>query len=603
MVLFDTLKKMINNLNTRNKLMISYMFVVFIPVILVGILLTNSLRSISMNNAIGEASRNVDRVSMRMQDTLEIPIIVSLKLYGSAVLHEIVSKEYASQWDIIKTYFDYNEFDDLKGLYNQIDDMRLYVSNNTMIDNWRFVKVDDEISNLEWYKKSISMNGKITWVYMDVPGKLVPTPSLCMIRLLKDSTSRKLGVLVVKMKESELNSILKQESFDTMIVNDKGIIIAAKDDSTVGKDIYDLGLSISSGNEKQSKDFIYKDKLSRLISSQFYSLEREQSFRVISIFTIKDIVANANHASFLGFTIISISLLMCIGMVLMFSKFLTKRIDKVSNDMHRVAMGDFDFVSNIEGNDEAGRLANDLNVMVVSIKKLVQDVYDANLQKNSLLVKQKEIKFKMLANQVNPHFLFNALEAIRMKAVSRDEKEIAQVVKLLGKIMRDNLKASNDLVTVEYELNIVTSYLQIQKFRYGDKVNYKIADIKKELLKCYILPYIIQPVVENAIIHGLENKEGNGNVIVSILDEIKNIRIIVSDDGIGMDEEKLNTLMNSLQELDDTEGNRIGLRNIHQRIRLYYGNEYGISIISRVMQGTMVNILIPKEISDRCLKF
>lgn len=230
--------KYINNLSTRNKLISSYILVVFIPVLTVGLFLTYSLREMALTNAINEASHNVEVVAKQMQNVLETPVNVSLKLYGSTTLKNIIAHEYDTDWDIIRTYFDYNEFNELKLLYNEIEDIRIYVINTTMIDNWRFMKATEDIQILPWFQKAIQRNGKITWIFSDVPESIAEKPSLSMVRLIKLNKGRKLGVLFVKVKPEAIYNTLTQVPFETMLINDQGTIIESNNRSTTGKNSF-----------------------------------------------------------------------------------------------------------------------------------------------------------------------------------------------------------------------------------------------------------------------------------------------------------------------------------------------------------------------------
>jgi two-component system sensor histidine kinase YesM len=300
----------------------------------------------------------------------------------------------------------------------------------------------------------------------------------------------------------------------------------------------------------------------------------------------------------IGIFMILASLLLSIGLIFFSSRTLSKRVSEISRDMDRVAAGDLAFESAISGNDEIGQLAQDLNMMVKSINVLVHEAYDANLEKNQLLMEQKEIKLAMLANQINPHFLFNALEAVRMKAISLGDRDTARIIKLLARLMRINLSLGSELIPLRRELEQVESYLEIQKFRYGSKVDYRISLADDTLLDCLILPLIIQPVVENAFTHGLENKEGPGCVAVDISMLGKDLMIRVSDDGIGIESDKLSLLTRLDQEQDDRDEKKIGLRNISQRIMLYYGAAFGLELTSSPSQGTAVTIRIPRTMTE-----
>ncbi len=581
------------NIHTRYKLLLSYVIVVVIPVLLIGLLLTSSLREMAMENAISEATNNVARVSQRIQDALKIPRFISVKLSASTKLQDIVSTNYNNDWEIINTYYNYKEFQDLQSIYSEVEEIRLYTENKTMLNNWIFVPAN-RIEGQPWYQKAVMGNGVTVWEYMDFPGKVFPTPGLSMIRYITSSAGVPLGTLVVKMVQSELNKILKQESFDTMIVDESGIVIIAQDNKRIGQSLDSLGIKVDLSTDEKLTDMEYKDRPSKILHHQFNIPESGERFAAISIFSVDDILSEAKKKNKLGLSLIIGSLSLSFLLIIIFSRALSTRIQDISTNMHRVAMGDFDFISNIEGEDEIGQLSNDLNRMVGSLKKLIHEVYESNLQKNQLLIKQKDIKFKMLANQINPHFLFNSLEAIRMKAISNDEKEIATIVKLLGKLMRTNLKLREEMIPLQNELDMIDNYLQIQKFRYGDKINYLIDKVSYELSQYKILPLSIQPIIENAIVHGLENKVEVGTVSVKVNEEENQVIIRVIDDGIGIPQHKLKDIRESLDAEEDRPGRRIGLANINQRIMLQYGDKYGIQIYSEEGQGTAVELWLPK---------
>jgi two-component system sensor histidine kinase YesM len=223
---------------------------------------------------------------------------------------------------------------------------------------------------------------------------------------------------------------------------------------------------------------------------------------------------------------------------------------------------------------------------------LVHEVYEVNLQKNQLAMRQKEIKLKMLASQINPHFLFNSLEAIRMRVYCNGDNETAEVIMLLGKIMRKILEIGNDSILFVDEIDLVKSYLEIHKFRFTNRFNYKI-DYDCKLANYKMLPFIIQPVIENAVIHGLKLVEEGGIISLTAKKNDGITTIIVEDNGGGINEERLIYVLNSLNEAEES-GQRIGLRNVYQRIKLFYG-EAGMNINSEPGKGTRVEITLPGE--------
>ena len=203
----------------------------------------------------------------------------------------------------------------------------------------------------------------------------------------------------------------------------------------------------------------------------------------------------------------------------------------------------------------------------------------------------------MLANQINPHFLFNTLETIRMKSIASGEKEVATMLKLLASLLRYNLGIKGQPVPLIQELEAIQNYLNIQHMRFEDRVSYDIVTMC-DINDIMILPLLIQPLVENSFSHGLEDRVSGGFIYILInTEEIDGKRIMnisVKDNGSGIDEEKLEELNNKLKKKnDDIDSTHIGIVNVNSRIKLFYGKEYGLSIKSDFGEGTIVTITIP----------
>ena len=314
--------------------------------------------------------------------------------------------------------------------------------------------------------------------------------------------------------------------------------------------------------------------------------------RIISVFSIESIVMNANQIIKLALIVITISFIVAFILIYGFSSLLTKRMLRLSKHITKVATGNLDIALAIDGKDEIGQLSRQFNAMVASINGLLIEVQETNKQKVELESKQNQIKFKMMASQINPHFLFNALESIRMKAHMKGQSEISNVVRLLGKMMRKNLEAGQRNVTLHNEMDMVRCYLDIQKFRHEDRLKYELL-IDPSVEQIPILPLIIQPLVENAVIHGLESREEGG--IVRIKAELIDgeVHVEVIDNGQGMTKERLEQVLQTLEDKNDGEQNRIGLRNVHLRLQLVYGKKCGLVIWSEPDIGTKVQFTIP----------
>ena len=204
----------------------------------------------------------------------------------------------------------------------------------------------------------------------------------------------------------------------------------------------------------------------------------------------------------------------------------------------------------------------------------------------------RKAEFELLQAQINPHFLYNTLDAIVWSAEAGNQKQVVKMVGSLSEFFRTSLNKGKEIVTVREELQHVRSYLEIQQIRYQDILSYEI-NVPEELNN-YLIPKItVQPVVENALYHGIKNRRGGGKITVTGYAEEENYIIKVTDDGIGMDAERLDQVRRGLTDQDPDSGKIYGLYNVNERIRLEFGEEYGISIESEYEKGTEITIKLP----------
>ena len=236
--------------------------------------------------------------------------------------------------------------------------------------------------------------------------------------------------------------------------------------------------------------------------------------------------------------------------------------------------------------DELAVLNVSFNQMMERIGNLVEDIRVEQL-------KLRAAELNLLQAQINPHFLYNTLDAIIWMAESGQTEQVITMVSALSDFFRTTLSKGRDFITVREEETHIESYLKIQQFRYRDILEYSI-DIPEELYGCQVLKLTLQPVVENALYHGIKSKRGMGHIAVKGRRLGNLLLLTVEDDGMGMTEERLEAVRRGLsKETDSGDGDGFGLYNIQQRIKLYYGQEYGMEIDSQYGKGTRVEITIP----------
>ena len=264
--------------------------------------------------------------------------------------------------------------------------------------------------------------------------------------------------------------------------------------------------------------------------------------------------------------VVIIGLIIAIGLMAMFSVMFGNRINMLRRQMHYVAAGQYGRLEPIEGTDEAAQIYQELVQMAEDIKSLTTRVVEEQLQKERLHTKQREVEFEMLASQINPHFLYNTLETIRMKAKIDKEPEIEELVKMLAKIMRRNLRVGNQMVTLASEIELLENYLFIQNYRFGDRICSEVIVEETVDTQIPVIPLIIQPFVENAYMHGLESKEDGGLLQVYIAQKQGSIIIEIRDNGTGIDYYKLSEIRRALRNGEGMKKGHIGISNVNQRL-------------------------------------
>ncbi|HHW47931.1 MAG TPA: sensor histidine kinase [Clostridiaceae bacterium] len=270
--------------------------------------------------------------------------------------------------------------------------------------------------------------------------------------------------------------------------------------------------------------------------------------------------------------------------VFLFSRHMVKPLKRLVVLMKLFEKGDFDVRINIATYDEVGILARTFNNMSKRIKKLVQEVY---IDK----IKQKELELQMLQNQINPHFLYNTLDSIHMMAELNNDMETSKMARVLGRILRYSISNSNAYVTVREELNHLQDYIALHQVRFAHIFSIKV-NCDPDILDVPIIKLFLQPIVENAINHGLKGRSSNGIIEIFGYRDGINIAFEINDNGIGMNEEQTSRLNGYINGLNN-DFSSIGLKNVNKRIKLHYGDKYGIEIFSTPGMGTKVKVTIP----------
>jgi len=280
----------------------------------------------------------------------------------------------------------------------------------------------------------------------------------------------------------------------------------------------------------------------------------------------------------------------CIGLALLTSVVIawriTKPIRKLRRLMKEVEQGNLDVFFPVRSGDEIGQLGRAFNLMVSRMSELGFRLYE-------LEIREKDAQIAALQSQINPHFLYNTLGSIAMYAEVQGNREVVQMTQNLSKLLRYSIKQKRERVTLQEEVQHVREYMAIQQIRFPGRVRFTV-EVAEELLPCPVIPLILQPLVENAIKHGIEQGTGSGGITLGARSEGALLLLTVADDGAGMTAEQLEQLRRKMETGAKPDGQSgHGLVNVHRRLLLHYGPRYGMEISSQPQQGTKITLKLP----------
>lgn len=295
----------------------------------------------------------------------------------------------------------------------------------------------------------------------------------------------------------------------------------------------------------------------------------------------RDSVKTMNNAILISI----LSLIFVVIISLMISGTITRNIFKLRNAMQHVAKGNFDIDVHIHSSDEIEELSNGFKYMTGEIKNLLDNIKKKEKQKRSA-------ELKAYQAQINPHFLYNTLNTVRWLANAQKADNIGNLVTSLIQLLHTSISKGDELISIREEIEYVRDYINIQEYRYCDKFKVHFM-IEEEILNSMIPKFTLQPIIENALIHGIEPKDGQGLIVVKGQKEDDRVKITVRDNGVGIAEDKLKSMFEQERNTNGARFSSIGIINVQERIRLFFGEQYGLSVESSPGLFTAVTITFP----------
>lgn len=587
-----------NRMPIKKQLYRIYTVVVVVPILLIGSFLLTYTHHMMENYYTDLLKADNYRVRNILFDITREIYEISRDISYDGGVRTILAGEFADRQEYMRAV-DRNEvLNRYAKTYAEVSKIEIYTDNPSLSDYKQFVRMDEDVKETVWYQRAMEQAGVFWQAVPWEDGYRDSNWELCLVKRIQLVNSPYHAVLVIRIDSNYLRIWVDNTEYSSVMSVDRGAVFYSSDRERNGK-----AQPLAIDFDESYYRYTGRIKIDgRQCFIDVSTLHAYQSGSKIYICTL-DKHGCAHIRSILSMCGVMIAVALIIPGILIhiFTNYFTGRVRLLRQEMHKVSNQDYELIPALRGSDEISEAFGDLQVMVGNIKEQEARAYEAQIKEQALLIRQQEMEFKMLASQINPHFLYNTLETIRMKALTAGDREAATAIKLLGKSMRYVLEnMGTSVTTLGEELNHVDEYMKIQHLRFGDRIGYqKNVEEGLELTRYRILPLLLQPVVENAIVHGLDETEENGSIVISVyrkkLDETELLFIDVDDNGCGMTEETLGKLRTDIEIRDMSRSKSIGLYNINQRLKLHYGEGYRVHVYSEPGKGTRVRLMIPAE--------
>ena len=404
-----------------------------------------------------------------------------------------------------------------------------------------------------------------------------------MIKMVKDlQTYKPIGYIRFGLKRNYIEKMAKNINFGS----DGGVVIFDENLNKISGIAHDSVLSKLLKEKPSIGNFSYSEGKNEYTAVHIHS--DSTGWTTVGVIPLRYINKDLAGIQYLTVIIIVLTIIIGVTVSVIIAQSLILPLENTVNALEKFSRGDFAVRLKENRCDEIGKLNRIFNKAIKEINELMQKVTQSEIL-------NKEMEFKTLQSQMNPHFLYNTLDAINWLAFKEKQTEICNLVAAISSLIRASISNKKSIITIEQELDYVKNYIYINHIRYKDRFDI-IYDIDESLLKQAVPKLIIQPIVENAIIHGIENSKNKTLLYISVKCENECIVIIVKDTGIGMTDEKVSEL---LKEPLNAEGDEqkahtnLGLYAVHKRIQLMYGDLYGLTVHSQAGEGTTVTLHIP----------
>ncbi len=573
------------NFSIRRKLLLIYLFCVLIPTLIFSYASYKYTMQATINEKTTLYRHALERVSTAIGASAANAIELSNTIYADRNMYDHINRVYSDEAECLQHYNDYmkSAWENILPYNTSIALFDVFSDNRTLINTRNIRRVDSTAAGTDWYGQFIK-NGRKTAFYIHVDELTAGTSKRRLISYVRVlNYSRAFNHFVkITFKPEMLERILRTEALPgTLYVVDSSNRIIAH---TAMSDMV-----AHAPSEFMLFDEVETGSGQMLLSSPIPNMDGWNVFFRID----NSLMTEAFRQNWMNMLLLIFSITVFASAVIYFiSSSLYRRIAVLTEHMGKVSQGDYVLIpEERKGNDEIGSMITSMNRMTVKIKELIEDVYKAKIRQTQLELLKNQAELNALQCQVNPHFMFNVLETIRIKSFLKNEFETSRIIKYMSRIFRKLLMWDEDMIEIREELSCIREYLQIQQYRYEDELNIEI-DADERAMDLRIPKMTLQTLIDNACEHGFAEERDVKMIRVSIHiinDNLVEIRVY--DNGKGMTREQIGHVL----DINSSEGKGIGIKNVIGRLNLYYGDKYSIRISS--VPGEFTEVLLILQIN------
>ena len=567
----NRLKRFFLNLKFRKKIILTYFLVSIIPITILGVFCYQQTRYLLLNQEKENLKESFSQAVSRVENSANIYNNLANYTTFNPMILDVINYKYTSYYEM---YYKFENIldpyiDMLKSLHNEIQQMTVYTSNNIVKHSTYIIPIE-MIEDTNWYKE-VSSEYKLRWF---TEGK---EDVFLAVQVVNMDYSNIQNILYLKMNFQDFF-----KSFYNISSSNCGVYILDENNKVVfenrsykgEKDYFVPSTELTKVN---GDSIIYNNTNYILIKADIQNM----GWTAYLYKPVHLIVESSKNIIYTVLSVVAICLFVLLFVGYWVSYMVVNRIEKLTANMKNMDMDHLEVTVKSNSEDEIGILINSFDKLIVKIKTLIQEVYKSEILK-------RKYEMKALQAQINPHFLYNSLSLINWKAIRSGEDEISEMSQLLSTFYRTSLNKGSSAITVENELNNTEAYIKIQVMMHNYSFNVDF-DIDDEVKEYYMINLLLQPLVENAICHGIDQKRNHkGQLRVSAKQDGTDIVFEVEDNGIGMEPEMCEKILTV-----KTKG--YGIKNVYDRIKLIYGENYGLKFKSVQNEGTVAIIRIPAE--------